>query len=244
MYVNDNKGAMIQGNEFMGPADYESGVGGSSFNPHVEWSVFDQLWIGGYIKSAARENIPPPANSNLRYGSYGVYCPSIGPNSPFTCPSESRIFPGGFPWNFQFHYGFNCEAVPTVDINNPNQESTSRPPSYFRPQRQGLKYSYLKNAKILMTEVYQQEGTIFKAAGTDGVSPKAQPAQGGVGMTLRHGSTASLDINGKNGANFLFPDGHVEYSMEYHKSRNSGGTAQCNENWKKWWDHGDLLKNF
>jgi prepilin-type N-terminal cleavage/methylation domain-containing protein/prepilin-type processing-associated H-X9-DG protein len=242
MYIQDNKGAMLPGNEFMGPTDYESGSGGSSFAPHVEWSMFDLLWIGGYVKGNGRENIPPPAGSNIRVGTYGVYCPSIAATGVFACPSENRVYPGGFPWNFQYYYGMNCEAAPTVDAAG--NEATGRPATYFRIPRQGLKWGYLKSNKILLAEVYQQEGTIFKAAGTDGVSPKAQIAQGGVGVTLRHGSTRVLDVNGQNGSNYLFPDAHVEYSLEYHRARNSGGTPQCNQNWVNWWDHGKLLTNF
>ena len=246
MYVNENRGAIPPGNDFAGPVDYESAAGGSSFSPHVDWSFFDLLWINNYVKQNPREQTPPPAGSNLRVGTYGVYCPSI--TSIFRCPSENRTYAGGFPWNFQYYYGMNCEAAPTVD--SAGNEATSRGPAvapyygYFRIPRPGVKWNYLKSNKILLAEVYQQEGTIFKAAGTDGISPKAAIPQGGVGVTLRHGSTRTLDVNGQNGANYLFPDGHVEYSLEYHRARNSGGTPECNENWKKWWDHGNLLNNF
>ena len=248
MYSNDNGGIVPPGNDFAAPTEYESGVGGSSFAPHVNWNCFDLLYVGKYVTQQPREySILGPAGSNLRPGTYGVYCPSQGAGI-FQCPSENRIYPGGFPWNFQYHYGMNCEAAPTVDASG--NEATGRGAAgvpyygYFRIPRPNVKWTYLKASKILLAEVYQQEGTIFKAAGTDGLSPKAQPAQGGVGVTLRHGSTSALDINGKNGANYLFADGHVEYSLEYHRARNSGGTAACNDNWKKWWDHGRLLSNF
>jgi prepilin-type processing-associated H-X9-DG protein/prepilin-type N-terminal cleavage/methylation domain-containing protein len=244
MYSNDNRGIVPPGNDFAGPAEYESAVGGSSFTPHVDWSFFDLLWVGGYVKHQGRESIASPVGSKIPMGSFGVYCPSLG-RGIFSCPSETRTYPGGFPWTFQYCYAMNCEAAPTVDITG--QEASSRGPggapyySYFRIPRPSVKWTYLKASKILLAEVYQQEGTIFKAAGTDGVSPKAQPAQGGVGVTLRHGSSSSLDINGRNGANYLFADGHVEFSMEYHRARNSGGTQQCNDNWKRWWDHGAFM---
>ena len=48
---------------------------------------------------------------------------------------------------------------------------------------------------------------------------------GGVGMTLRHGASSSIDVDKKNGANYLFADCHVEFSMEYHRARASGGTV-------------------
>jgi prepilin-type N-terminal cleavage/methylation domain-containing protein/prepilin-type processing-associated H-X9-DG protein len=242
MYSNDNKGVIPPGNDFMAPTEYESGVGGSSFAPHVDWNFMDLLWIGGYVKQQGREILSGPAGSTIKAGSYGVYCPSQGVGV-FMCPSETRVYPGGFPWNFQYYYGMNCEAAPTIDAST-GLESSGRPGSYFRTPRPGVKWSYLKSNKILLAEVYQQEGTIFKAAGTDGVSPKAQPAQGGVGLTLRHGASRTLDLDGKNGANYLFPDGRVEFSMEYHRARNSGGTPACNDNWKKWWDHGTLMGNF
>jgi prepilin-type processing-associated H-X9-DG protein/prepilin-type N-terminal cleavage/methylation domain-containing protein len=247
MYSNDNGGCIPPGNDFAAPSEYESGVGGSSFAPHVDWNFMDLLWVGGYLKTQGRETISPPAGANIKSGTYGVYCPSQL-SGVFQCPSETRVYPGGFPWNFQYSYGMNCEAAPTYDPATGLEtagRAVSGPPyyGYFRVPRPHVKWNYLKVSKILLCEVYQQEGTVFKACGTDGLSPKAQPAQGGVGVTLRHGSPSTLDINGRNGANYLFPDGHVEFSMEYHRARNSGATTQSNDNWKKWWDHGPLMNS-
>jgi prepilin-type N-terminal cleavage/methylation domain-containing protein/prepilin-type processing-associated H-X9-DG protein len=244
MYSNENKGCIPPGNDFAAPVEYESGVGGSGFNPHVAWSFFDLLWINGYVKHTPRENIPAPAGSSIKFGTYGVYYPSLG-NGVMVCPSETRTYPGGFPWNVQFHYGMNCEVAPSIDTAG--KENSARGPgvapyyAYFRIPRPGMKWGYIKNTKIVLCEVYQQETLVYKVAGTDGLSPKAQLLQGGVGVTLRHGSASSLDVNGKNGSNYMFGDGHVEYSMEYHQSRNSGGTVACNDNYKKWWDHGTLM---
>src|SRR3954464_10283932 len=73
MYSNDNKGAVPPGNDFAGPTEYESGVGGSSFTPHVNWNFMDLLLVGGYVKQQARETIAAPAGSNIKIGTYGVY---------------------------------------------------------------------------------------------------------------------------------------------------------------------------
>jgi len=71
---------------------------------------------------------------------------------------------------------------------------------------------------------------------TDGVTPKQ--------VSLRHGKTNMIDKDGINGANYLFADGHVEYSIEYHRAAYGGnGTAQSAENFVKWWDHGNKLPN-
>jgi len=246
MYSNDNGGCICPGNDLAAPTEFESGSSSASFSPHVAWSFFDLLWVKGYIKHEGRDanSVPTPAGTNIPAGTAGVFYPSLG-RGILACRSENRVFPGGKPWNFQFHYGMNCEAVPTV--NATGGESTGRGPAsapyfaYFRIPRAGVKWNYLKPGKILLAEVYQQEAVIYKPAGTDGLSPKAQVAQGGVGLTLRHGSTATLDVNGRNGSNYLFADGHVEYSLEYHQARNSGGTQRCNDNFKQWWDHGTLV---
>jgi len=245
MYSNENRGVICPGNDFAAPVEYESGVGGSSFSPHVAWSFFDLLWVNGYVRHESREpNIASPAGSNIKPGTFGVYYPSLG-RGAFQCPSENRTYPGGFPWNVQFHYGMNCEAAPSVDASG--NESSGRGSAaapyygYFRIPRAGVKWNYLKSTKIVLCEVYQQECLVYKVAGTDGLSPKAQPAQGGVGATIRHGSASSLDVNGRNGGNYMFGDGHVEYSMIYHQARNSGGTVTCNENYKRWWDHGQWM---
>src|SRR5439155_7426276 len=124
MYSNDNKGVIPPGNDFAAPIDYESGVGGSSFTPHVDWNFMDLLCVGGYVKQQGREIITGPGN--IKPGCYGVYCPSQGVGV-FACPSETRQYPGGFPWNFQYHYGMNCEAAPTVDASG--NEYTGRGPA-------------------------------------------------------------------------------------------------------------------
>src|SRR4051794_38960983 len=105
MYVQENNGNMIPGNEFAAPTVYENGGGGgSSFAPHVEWSFFDLLWVGGYVKHNPRDPVASPAGSGLKTGTFGVYCPSIAANSTFACPSEARTYPGGKPWDFQYYY--------------------------------------------------------------------------------------------------------------------------------------------
>jgi len=248
MYSNDNGGAIPPGNDFAAPADYGVPANPPSppSTPTTFWSFFDVLWIKGYVKHEARlPNVMTPAGSSVPQGTYGVMYPSLE-KGIYRCPSENRSLASGTTFTFTFHYGMNVEAAPEVGTNG--KPSSGRPTGtgapyygYFRIPRAGVKWNYLKPDKIVIAEVYQQECVIFKPAGTDGLSPKAQPAQGGIGLTLRHGATGSLDVNGRNGANYLFGDGHVEYSIEYHQARNSGGTPACNDNFKRWWDHGTYM---
>jgi prepilin-type processing-associated H-X9-DG protein len=85
-----------------------------------------------------------------------------------------------------------------------------------------VKWSYLKPGKIMVAETYAPgtaDGGVYFPAKTDGITPKH--------VTLRHGNSKTIDQNGLNGANYLFADGHVEYSLEYHRAAyGANGTAQ------------------
>ena len=80
------------------------------------------------------------------------------------------------------------------------------------------------------------DAAIYFPAKTDGVTPKQ--------VSLRHGKTNMIDKDGINGANYLFADGHVEYSIEFHRAAyGQNGTQESTENFVKWWDHGNKLPN-
>jgi len=247
MYSESNKGLVPPGNDF-DPNKYQSmgnfgTVTGAS--PAVTfWSFFDLLWYQGYVKHEARNFMAVPAQGNIPPGVWGVMYPSLE-RGIFVCPSENRQATVTAPWNFYFHYGINVKACPEWDptTSPPKNDYSGRPSdgSYFRIGVP-IKWTYLKSNKILLAEVFQQEAAIFKPAGTNGIDPKGAPSQGGVGLTLRHGSPNALNQNGKVGGNYLFADGHVEFSKEYHRARNSASPNQdALDNFKKWWDHGPLM---
>jgi prepilin-type N-terminal cleavage/methylation domain-containing protein/prepilin-type processing-associated H-X9-DG protein len=233
MYSNDWKGIVPNGNEFAAPAEY----GTSLANPPVAfWSFFDVLWMNKYVRHEPRK-LDVAQVGNVPRGMYGVIFPSLE-RGVFACPSEplsTQQQPGSY--DVLFHYGMTVEATPEIDENG--VETTGRNhPTYFRNPR-WIKWNYLKNGKILLAEQRRAEPVIFQPANFATGLPKH--------VYLRHGSTRSVNKDGVNGANYLFPDGHVEYSLEYHRACNSAATGPLTylmDNYKKWWNHGDLMSNY
>jgi len=235
MYSEENKGLVPPGNDFGAGPDF----GTTSASPPVAfWNLFDLLWYKGYVKHEARNMMSIPATGSAPAGTNGVMYPSLE-RGVYRCPSETRESTVAFPWNFAHHYGVNVEAAPEWDptTSPPKEDFSGRPSngSFFRIGRP-IKWTYLKATKIIVAEVFSPasaDTVIFKPANTDGLTPKT--------VTLRHGPPNSLNVNGKNGGNYLFADGHVEFSMEYHRARNSGGPQFSMDNFAKWWDHGTLM---
>jgi prepilin-type processing-associated H-X9-DG protein len=203
----------------------------------------DMCWSKGYVKQPGREaGDPAYSQPGIPAGSYGVNYPS-SERGVFSCPSESRTSAAAFPWDFALHYKINIEADPTRQIDGtPTIARAANTPfpfsGYFR-YPQWVKYSYLKPGKILVAESFAAataDAAIYFPAKPDGITPKQ--------VTLRHGSTKSIDKDGVNSGNYLFGDGHVEMSKEYHRAAYGGnGTAQSADNFVKWWDHGNRLPN-
>jgi prepilin-type processing-associated H-X9-DG protein len=146
----------------------------------------------------------------------------------FSCPAESTVPTAAKPWNWFYHYGMNLQAAPTVD------QGASRAGGaygYFRVPVDNFKWSKLKPNKVLLGEVLATECLIQGKPGTAAGLPQQ--------VRLRHGSLKFVNKDGYNGANYLFADGHAEYSMEYHRARRSGA-GQIQTNYYLWWDHGSF----
>jgi prepilin-type N-terminal cleavage/methylation domain-containing protein/prepilin-type processing-associated H-X9-DG protein len=241
MYSNEFAGAVPPSDLGASPEEY--GAPTPPPSPAVcFWSFMDLVWSKGYVKHSGREaNRPGASPAGLLPGSYGVNYPSTE-RGIFFCPSETRISGGSFPWNFALHYRMNVEADPTRVGDTPSiarDKNTGAPFYGFHRNPIGVKWSYLKPGKIMVAEAYgaaSADARIYYPAKTDGITPNQ--------VALRHGKANTINKNGLNGGNYLFPDGHVEYSLEYHRSSYGvAGTAQSNENFVKWWDHGTKLPN-
>jgi prepilin-type processing-associated H-X9-DG protein len=238
MYSEENKGVVPPGNEIGADPAY----GSTAASPPVcHWSMFDLLWVKRYVKHESRKPWVP-ANGSVPPGMFGVIFPS-NEKGVFACPSEQITSPiADNAYDTNFHYGINVEAAPEINyltgVDDTARSATSPNPPYYGYFRypKFIKWGYLKNGKVLLAEQYQPEMVVTKPSDLTVGVPKQ--------VKLRHGSTRTLNINGQNGANYLFADGHVEYSAEFHRARNSGASAFLMENWKKWWDHGDVMKNF
>jgi prepilin-type N-terminal cleavage/methylation domain-containing protein/prepilin-type processing-associated H-X9-DG protein len=243
MYCNENGGAVP-------PADtgapVEYGVPSPAPSPAISfWSFMDVMWSKGYIKGPARDQGRPGASpGGVLPGSYATNYPTAEAGV-FRCPSEFRKSGSAYPWDFALHYRMNIEAAPTkLADGTPSiaRDKTTPPPFYgFFRLPQFVKFSYLKQGKIMVAESFAagtaDAAIYFPSKVKSGVLTISQ-------VTIRHGSTKSVDKDGVNGGNYLFGDGHVEYSQEYHRAAfGLNGNAQSNENWVKWWDHGDKLPN-
>lgn len=247
MYSNDNKGLVVPGNEFIAPTQYEDPTCAfATFSPHVQWSFMDQIWADGYIKHTSRSPKGSPAGSNIPTGSYGVFCPSVGV-SAFSCPSETRdlVFSDG-GWDFNYHYAMNIQCAPTVNQGAARNNPTWVDPTplgkngYFRVQKP-FKIAAIKPDKIWVAETYKpqyQREAVIQHPLKLSYLPSIVVDQ----VTLRHGSVSGLDQDKQNGANYLFGDGHVEYSTEYHRAISPGqlvGSYQnLHDNYDLYWNHG------
>ena len=245
MYSNESNGVVPCG-DFNASADYGVPTPAPSppSTPGAFWNFMDMLWINGYVKGPARDAARPGASpgGGILAGAYATMDPVAGAGI-FACPSETRQSPSAYPWNFALHYRMNIEAGPTCLVDGTpsvNRNSGANYAPYWNYHRlpQFAKWSYLKPGKILLFEAYAP-GTAdtmsFRISGTDGKTPRDG--------CLRHGKR-TINKDGQNSANYLFADGHVESSLEYHRAVFGGfGTAASAENWIKWWDHGDRLPN-
>jgi len=231
MYSDANKGAVMPGQDFAAPVEYEDpAVTGTTFAPHVDWSGFDLLWLSGYIKQSGRSLKDPPSGSGIQVGTYGIYSPTQN-RGIFVCPAEARQPGSTPPFDFTYHYGINIQAAPCVS-QGAGHSGAGTTYNYFRDMVP-LKWAKLKPGKILMAETYATDISIqtpVKNATTPLTLKHVQ---------LRHGGTGYINKDKLNGANYMFADGHVEYSMEYHQALRSGAAGtQLQLNYAQWWDCG------
>jgi prepilin-type processing-associated H-X9-DG protein len=238
MYAEERKGDVVPGNEFgAGPA-YTAPF--TTASPTTAFHSFaDVLWLHGYIKGEGRKPwVVNPADPKMKPGSWGVHFPAIE-KGVFACPSEQSLDPvadGGH--DYRFHYGMNIEACPTMDLAG--KEGSGRPPGVYFRIPQGIKWGRLKAGKIIMAEVYRTEPMFSQPSRANSAVNIPRDVK------LRHGSTRVVNKNGQNGGNYLFGDGHVEYSIEYHRACNTvtqAGYEYLKENHIRWWDHTDMMTN-
>jgi prepilin-type N-terminal cleavage/methylation domain-containing protein/prepilin-type processing-associated H-X9-DG protein len=246
MYSNEHNGCVPPGDMGAGP-EYGTMSGGQ--NPTMcFWSFMDLIWIKGYVKGPARMSGDPAASApGLLPGTFEVNYPTAEAGI-FKCPSENRTFGGNVIGEMALHYRLNVEACPTQVNGSPSiarQQNPAYPPfyGYFRVP-QWAKWSYLKPGKILVAETYAggtADAMVYYPSKPDTANPPLViPFQ----ITIRHGNTKTINKDKVNGGNYLFADGHVEYSLEYHRAAyGSTGNQQMNENFVKWWDHGNRLPN-
>jgi len=105
-----------------------------------------------------------------------------------------------------------------------------------------IPYSYLKPGKILVTETFGFD----EFCDAPGNATTGLPAD----VRLRHPNKPSIRVSATRidspGANYLFADGHVEYSQEYHKANNlaTGANQWIKDNFVQYWDHGTKANVF
>ena len=225
MYSNEWQGTAPLSNQFGNP-EYTQG---SMASPNVAfWSIFDTIWDRKFVQHEPRK---PWAADN---GKMGVHHPAMG-KGIYVCPSEERWVPFGATdgaHDYFFHYAISLAVHPVLNAVG-GTETSGRPSdgSYFRIHK-GVKWSKLKPGKIIMGEVLMVGGepTLTRPS-----TATAIPSQ----VRMRHGSVGSVNRDGRNGANYLFADGHVEYSTEYHRANYSVTTNDTlRDNYFQWWNHG------
>jgi prepilin-type N-terminal cleavage/methylation domain-containing protein/prepilin-type processing-associated H-X9-DG protein len=237
-YVSEYKGKWVCGQEW-GEAAYAGPlVSGNTNPPLAMWSFQDLLWDKGYIRHEGRKpNMVNPADPKARPGTWDTHFPSVE-RGVYACPSQlSTDLSATTPWDVSFHYGMNFEAAPTRDAkNNPDYHRGASGVPYFRVQF-NIPASYIKTRKIVLAETFNRtEPDIQNPTNASSGNPSH--------VRLRHGDGNRINTK-KTGGNYMFGDGHVEYSLEYHKaiapkiSSSLSNAQELHDNYVKWWDHGD-----
>jgi prepilin-type processing-associated H-X9-DG protein len=248
-YASDNKGMMVSAEEFAVP-DFggPSCAGATPSGAGAHWNGFDLLWYKKYFQHSAR-NIGSPDNTlatdpKIPPGSYDVFFPAAE-RGVLACPSQDPSPFSTVCWEVNNHYAFNFEAVPCRNIanNQPAYQRSAGVLGYFRTPF-SLPYSYVKPGKILLAETFGFEEIIFYPSDEATGLPRVRSnGDSNNSVRLRHGDANRINTK-KTGANYMFGDGHVEYSQEYHKAialnrpSSYADAAKYRQNFTKWWDLG------
>jgi prepilin-type N-terminal cleavage/methylation domain-containing protein/prepilin-type processing-associated H-X9-DG protein len=242
MYSADYKGIMVPGVDYGMP---EMGSTALTNPTCVIWSFMDRLWGGNYLKHAPRK--PWVTQPGFRDGTYGVIYPSLE-SGVYQCPNEITKQNGeagpNNTFDVTFSYAMNIEAAPTYQIatgapsiaKTPMVLSDGNTYTYFRAQKYH-KWSSFKNDRVLLAEANNFDGSVFYPAHRNTGNPQH--------TRLRHNGVPNDTL--KAGANFMFMDGHVEYSRDLWQATPITGTYAGNveqkERWLRYWDLGDKLPN-
>ncbi|MEA2707812.1 MAG: hypothetical protein QOF78_413 [Phycisphaerales bacterium] len=238
MYVSEHKGKWISGTEWGEPAYAGPLVTGTTSPPLAMWSFQDLLWSKNYIRHEGRKpNMVNPADPGARPGTWDTHYPSVE-RGVFSCPNQVPTeLSATTPWDVQFHYAMNFEATPCRDINgNPAYQRNKAEIPYFRVMY-GISAGYIKTRKIVLAEAAGRTEPIIQ-------NPTSASTGNPSHVRLRHGDSNRVNTK-RTGGNYMFGDGHVEYSFEYHKAIPIAITSslpnaqELRENFSKWWDHGD-----
>jgi prepilin-type processing-associated H-X9-DG protein len=250
-YASENKGKMISGTEFAAPEFGGPLCGGANPDATAHWNGFDLLWYKKFFQHQARNFGSPdnthPTDGKIPPGAYDLFFPAAE-RGVLACPNQDPTpFSTAF-YEVRNHYAFNYEAVPCR--NAAGQPAFQRGASgvpYYRVMF-SIPLSYVKGGKVLVAETLGFEEIIFNpsspSTGLPGVTTSGGPSNNYV--RLRHGDGNRVNTK-KTGANYLFGDGHCEYSIEYHKAiapsysaswPDTNGVKQYKQNYIKWWDHG------
>ncbi|MEA2735492.1 MAG: hypothetical protein QOE14_1943 [Humisphaera sp.] len=238
MYVSEHKGKWINGTEWGEPAYAGPLVTGATSPPLAMWSFQDLLWSKNYIRHEGRKpNMVNPADPGARPGTWDTHYPSVE-RGVFSCPNQVPTeLSATTPWDVQFHYAMNFEATPCRDANgNPAYTRGASGVPFFRVMY-GISAGYIKTRKIVLAEAAGRTEPIIQ-------NPTSASTGNPSHVRLRHGDSNRVNTK-RTGGNYMFGDGHVEYSFEYHKAIPIAITSslpnaqELRENFSKWWDHGD-----
>jgi prepilin-type N-terminal cleavage/methylation domain-containing protein/prepilin-type processing-associated H-X9-DG protein len=247
-YASEYKGKMVYAEEFPAPEFGGPLCGGATPDATAHWNGFDLLWYKKFVQHTARLASSPdnvhPTDKGMPPGSYDTFFPAAE-RGVLACPAEIPSEVSTVFYQVYNHYAFNYEAVPCRDANGKPafQRGASGVPYYRVPF--GLPYSYAKASKVLLAETFGFEELIFLPCDTTTGGPRNTTSGGpsNNSVRLRHGDGPRVNTK-RTGANYMFGDGHVEFSFEYHKaiplsrSASYSGAAAYRQNFTKWWDLG------
>jgi prepilin-type N-terminal cleavage/methylation domain-containing protein/prepilin-type processing-associated H-X9-DG protein len=239
MYTSECKGKWISGSEWGEPSYAGPLVTGNTNPPLAMWSFQDLLWARNLVKHGGRkpEMLNPSDPAGTLRGSWDTHYPAVE-RGIFACPNQiPSTISLTTPWDVQFHYAMNFEATPCRDKDGlPAYQRNKAEFPYFRVMY-GISAGYIKAGKIVLAE---------SAGRTEPLVQNPSSASTGLPshVRLRHGDGNRVNTK-RTGGNYMFGDGHVEYSIEYHKAipvaiaSSLPNAQELKDNFVRWWDHGD-----
>ncbi len=251
MYASENRGKMVNAPEHSVPEFAGSACAGATpSGGGAHWNGFDVLWYKKFLQHSARNLGSPvndhPTDPSVPKGSYDIFMPAAE-RGVLSCPNQTpSTFSTNF-WEFNNHYGFNLEAAPIIGkLGTPDHPrgASAHPLGYFRVM-DPIPSSYLRPGKIVVAETLGFEELVTWPCNASTGLPRTTNSntKSENSVRLRHGDGNRINTQ-RSGGNYLFGDGHVEYSQEYHKAipiavPSSLPNAQdYKDNFTRWWDHG------
>jgi prepilin-type N-terminal cleavage/methylation domain-containing protein/prepilin-type processing-associated H-X9-DG protein len=231
MYISENNGYVPAGGHFKQMTSTGQPEFGTTPGNNSKLALAERLVLANVIETPFRA---PTAGMD----GWRANFPKTGPVGVFLCPSNEPVTGNTSTESGIWSYGMTIESSPqtqgslsttTTPVCDPGQEFLRHPvvaatPNYIKGW---VKVSYWKPDKIVLVELLQSASSPIPF-NTNQIATRHPLSAPGV----------------RTGGNYMFADGHVEYSREYYKFDASNGTTTPQQIiFHRYWDHGPATAN-